>query len=98
MSYHELPDAIRPDIEIAISILKSLGAREVFVFGSAVSRDGREPRDIDIAVTGLPKNRYFRAYGQLLIRLRHEVDLVDLDDDAPFVRTLKETGRLERVA
>ena len=51
-----------------------------------------------IEVSGLPKDRFFTAYGQLLVKMVHEVDLVDLDDDAAFVHLLKESGKLERVA
>lgn len=76
-----------------------MGAREIFVFGSIVSRqDGVVPRDIDIAVAGLPPERFFQAYGQLMMQLVHDVDLVDLEDDGAFVEVLKEKGHLERVA
>lgn len=94
-----LPDSYRTDIEQAIAVLTDLGAREVFIFGSMVNRDQLVvPRDIDIAVSGLPQDKFFQAYGQLLIKMVHEVDLVDLDEDAAFVHHLKETGKLERVA
>lgn len=94
-----LPESFRSDLEIAVSVLTGLGARQVFVFGSVVRREPSSvPRDIDIAVSGLPPEKFFHAYGQLMMRLQHDVDLVDLDDDAEFVRVLKETGQLERVA
>lgn len=99
MRLEGLPDSFRSDIETAIAVLTSLGAREVFVFGSVVSREqGVVPRDIDIGVSGLPQERFFRAYGRLMMQLVHDVDLVDLDDDGTFVQVLKDTGHLERVA
>jgi predicted nucleotidyltransferase len=83
MQFEGLPDSFRTDIEQAIAVLTTLGAREVFIFGSMADRDQFIiPRDIDIAVSGLPKDRFFKAYGQLLVKMVHEVDLVDLDDDA----------------
>ena len=32
------------------------------------------------------------------MKVVHDVDLVDLDDDAAFVHLLKESGKIERVA
>lgn len=99
MQFEGLPDSFRTDIEQAIAVLTTLGAREVFIFGSMADRDQFIiPRDIDIAVSGLPKDRFFKAYGQLLVKMVHDVDLVDLDDDAAFVHLLKKSGKLERVA
>ena len=54
--------------------------------------------DLDIAVAGLPPEHFYRAYGALMMSLQSPVDLVDLDDDTAFVRTLREDGALERVA
>lgn len=99
MQLAELPESYRADIQTAIAVLTALGAQEVFLFGSIVSHQRQElPADIDLAVAGLPKASFFRAYGQLLLKMTHDVDLVDLDDDAPFVRILKSRGSLERVA
>lgn len=97
--FEGLPESYQSDIQTAIAVLTSLGARDVFVFGSVVSREGSAlPRDIDIAVAGLPKERFFQAYGQLMMNMVHEVDLVDPDDDRAFVQFLKDRGNLERVA
>lgn len=37
------------------------------------------PRDLDIAVSGLPPELFFTAYARLLDELEHEFDLLDLD-------------------
>ena len=99
MSFEHFPTAFRRDIQLAASILQSLGAKEIYVFGSLV--EGSNPsgaRDLDIAVLGLPPEQFFHAYGQLLMELDHAFDLVDLSNSAAFSRRLKESGRLERVA
>ncbi len=98
MGYDQFPGDFRHDIELAVRILKELGAEHVYLFGSVLEHEARKPRDIDIAVSGLPRDQFFRAYGKLTMTLSHPFDLVDLDNEAAFVRTLKESGQLERVA
>lgn len=93
------PSEFRKDIDRAASILRELGAREVFIFGSLLEPTGDSvPADIDIAVSGLPKERFFHAYGQLMAQLDHPFDLVDLETESAFVRTLRKSGRLEHIA
>ena len=41
--------------------LKSLGAKEVMVFGSLVGGDFRPNSDVDITVEGLPEDKYIDA-------------------------------------
>ena len=90
---------MREDIAEAVNILSEFGAERVYLFGSIVTRDKEaEIHDIDIAVAGLPAELFFRAYGRMMISLSHPFDLVDLDNDAAFIRTLKESGQLEQVA
>lgn len=81
----------------AASALKGLGAKEVYVFGSAVRGTLRENSDIDMAVSGLPPEVFFRAMGRASRALGRPVDLVDLDEDNPFTRYLKSKGELVRV-
>jgi len=93
------PSEFRKDIDRAASILRKLGARDIFIFGSLVEPTGDSaPADIDLAVSGLPKDCFFHAYGQLMAQLDHPFDLVDLETDSAFVRTLRKSGRLEHVA
>jgi hypothetical protein len=40
-------------------VLKEHGAREVYLFGSAATDKMREGSDVDLAVTGLPPERFF---------------------------------------
>jgi predicted nucleotidyltransferase len=98
MGYDRFPGDFRHDIELAVRILTELGAKHVYLFGSVLDNEAPNPRDIDIAVSGLPQDQFFRAYGKLTMTLGHPFDLVDLDNEAAFVRTLKESGQLEKVA
>ena len=94
-----VPEKFRADLERAIAILREHGAEGIYVFGSVVEPFGEmEPNDMDIAVSGLPGRSFLHAYGILLGELEHPFDLVDLDSDSRFSRTLRKRGRLERVA
>lgn len=42
--------------------------------------------------------RILKSYGALTMDLESPFDLVDLDNDAAFVQSLRRGGRLERVA
>jgi len=94
--------AISPDlmarIRKAAEALKAFGAKEVYVFGSAATGKMREYSDIDLAVSGLPPEKFFPAMGKAGDALDRELDLVDLDEDNPFTRYLKEEQELVRVS
>lgn len=93
-----IPDEFRADVERAIDILLSEGAGEVYVFGSVGEPESRRsPSDLELAVSGLPPERFFHVYGVLLGELEHDFDLVDLDQDSRFVRAIREWGPIERV-
>jgi predicted nucleotidyltransferase len=94
--------AFRDRIQTAARILREEGATGVYVFGSVADEremlPGREPRDLDLAVEGLPPEAYVRVVGRLLTALDVPVDLVDLDRPTVLVRRLRERGSLRRVA
>jgi predicted nucleotidyltransferase len=52
---------LRSSIEAAADILRAFGAKEVYVFGSAVHGSLREDSDVDLRVSGLPPAVFFRA-------------------------------------
>jgi len=84
-------------VQAAANLLRSMGASQVFVFGSLVKGDLRPDSDIDIAVSGLPAKVYFSAVSRASDILGRPVDLVDLDDDTPLVRHLVASDELVRV-
>jgi predicted nucleotidyltransferase len=93
-----LPDDLKRDISLAAEILLREGCKEVYVFGSVARGTYTPESDIDIATIGLPKSKFFSAYGLLLSRLHRQVDLVGLDYDQDFGRSLRAEGSLTRVA
>lgn len=91
------PD-FQADVEAAVRYLISKGCSEIYLFGSLGSGASRQSSDIDIAVRGIRPEEFFAIYGELMTRLQHEVDLVDLDLQERFGRTLQDSGNLRRVA
>lgn len=80
------------------ALLKSAGAREVYVFGSVARGRAHEGSDVDLAVSGLPPATFFQTLAHLGDLFDRPVDLVDLDRTDPFTTYLKEKGLLRRVA
>jgi len=93
-----MTEELKSAIERAAAALKAFGAREVYVFGSAATGTMDEYSDVDLAVSGLPPEVFYRAMGKAGDILQRPLDLVDLDDDNPFIRYLKEEKELVRVA
>jgi predicted nucleotidyltransferase len=85
-------------IEQAATALKAAGAREVYLFGSAATGLPTTGSDVDLAVAGLPPERFFRAMTQARRILGRPLDLLDLDEPSPLVRYLVDEGALRRVA
>ncbi|MCX5771647.1 MAG: nucleotidyltransferase domain-containing protein [Candidatus Hydrogenedentes bacterium] len=92
-----MTDELRKRLAQAAQALKAAGAREVYLFGSAATGGLREGSDIDLAVTGLPPEVFFKAMGNAGDILRRPLDLIDLDEDNPFTRYLKEEEELVRI-
>jgi predicted nucleotidyltransferase len=88
----------KQDIELAIKILQDAGAREVFIFGSASRGAVRPESDIDMAVRGLPPERFYEVVGRVLSSISRSFDLVDLDEPNEFTAYLERKGELKRVA
>jgi len=93
-----LSETDKLDLERAITTLKELGAKEIFLFGSMARGDADKYSDWDFGVIGLPKELFFTALGKLLDNLNREADLVDLELESRFAALLKKTGELIRVA
>ena len=94
MQKHEIPAEYRKDIDKAVEILKAEGCTEIHLFGSLVEGGYSENSDIDFAVKGCPKGKYYKILGKLLLELNHSVDLIDLDRKTDFVKYIEKEGVL----
>ncbi|MGE5342395.1 MAG: nucleotidyltransferase family protein [Candidatus Omnitrophota bacterium] len=94
----QLPEEYRQDIQTAVDILKGEGCNEIYLFGSLAKGNFSDRSDVDLAVTGMEKSRFFKIFGKLLTALDHPVDLVNLEKEDRFSAILKRKGNLIRVA
>lgn len=82
----------------AAQVLRSeFGAGRIVVFGSAASLDRFRPgSDLDLGVWGLDDRLYLRAVARLLsIDVRVSVDLVEVDQASPSLRSVIEQEGVE---
>ena len=86
------------DVDKAISYLKEMGCTEIYVFGSVVTGKANSFSDLDIAVRGIPANKFFQIYGELMFLLEHQIDLVDLQLQEKFGKILLQSDEMLRVA
>jgi len=93
----DLPDDYKKDIIRAIEILKNGGCSHIFLFGSIATGEYRKKSDIDLAIKGCPKGKFFRLLGKLLFELKYSVDLINLDNKDPFARYLENEGDLIQI-
>ncbi|MBM3136290.1 MAG: nucleotidyltransferase domain-containing protein [Chloroflexi bacterium] len=93
----QIPKAYRKDVRRAVELLKEAGCTHIFLFGSLAGGKVRDGSDIDLAIRGCPKGKFFRLLGQLLLELDHSVDLVNLDRQDAFTRYLEERGELLQI-
>ena len=95
----ELTVSTETDILIkrAAAELKTAGAREIYVFGSAARSGGDPNSDLDLAVSGLPPSVFYRMGARVSDLIGRSVDLIDLDRSTPFTRYLRTENELVRV-
>jgi predicted nucleotidyltransferase len=93
-----VPKEYESDLKLAYDYLKSVGCTEVFIFGSLAENNYNSSSDIDLAVKGLDKSKFFHVYGELMKLLNHPFDLVGLDYNNDFSQELLKSGTLKRVS
>ena len=93
-----MTDELAQQIQRAAQVLLAFGAKEVYLFGSAAADTMDEHSDVDLAVSGLPPEVFFRAWAKAVREFPgREMDLVNLDKSDPFSEHLRRRGRLRRV-
>jgi len=79
------------DKAVILSLAKKYGVKAVLLFGSSAEPD-RQARDIDLDIEGIAPEKFFKFYGDLLLRLSKPVDLVDIARDTKFNRLVRRDG------
>jgi len=75
----KLTKEIDEKVSKAVEYLKSIGGKDIFLFGSLVDGTYNINSDIDLAATGISARNYFKALVELPKIINHKVDLVALD-------------------
>lgn len=77
----------------AVEYLKSIGSKEIFLFGSLVEGTFDEYSDIDLAASGISPRNFFKALVELPVIIDHKIDLVALDfTSKDFEKKIKTRG------
>ena len=84
-------------IDQLVAVLKRSGAKTVSVFGSVAKGTMRKDSDVDLAVSGLPPENFFKALSAASSVTDRPIHLIDLDEVTPFTQYLIEEGELQRV-
>jgi len=78
-----------------IEYLKSLGCKEVILFGSLSEGTFDDLSDIDLAVTGISPRSYFKALAVLSSMVGQKVDLIAMDHiSKDFEERIRKNGRI----
>lgn len=70
---------IKKKLTKIIEYLKSIGCKEIILFGSLSDGTFDDTSDIDIAVSGISPCSYFKAVATLPSIIKWKVDLVTMD-------------------
>jgi len=79
------------DLSVIKDISKKYNVEKVLLFGSSLE-DGEQAGDIDIAVSGIKDDMFYRYYGEMIIGLSKPVDIVNLADNNGFSRLISKEG------
>ena len=94
----KIPLDYRKEIKKAVSFLKEEGCEEVYIFGSLAEGESKNNSDIDIAIKGCPKGKFFSILGKLMLELDYPIDLIDLDKNKELAKHLEKEGTLLNVS
>lgn len=79
------------DKRIILEISEKYHVKRVLLFGSSLD-PVKESRDIDIAIAGINPRKFFKYYGDLMLKLSKPVDVIDLSEKSKFVTLVKKEG------
>ena len=97
MRLNETPINFHQDLHNAVSYLNSIGIEEIYLFGSIARNETNDSSDIDLAVRGIKPEDFFQVYGELLMKVTHPFDLVDLNLQEEFANRLIKDDQLKRL-
>jgi predicted nucleotidyltransferase len=97
MVMDKIPLKYQEDIKKATNLLKNEGCKSVFLFGSMVTGKIHDESDIDIGISGLSPQNFFRVYAHLDKEVKNKIDLVDFDENNEFYSLLNSIGEVVKI-
>ncbi len=83
----------KQDIKIIQEVSEEYNVNKVMLFGSGLNPK-KESNDIDIAVEGVAHKKFYKYYGELMLKLSKPVDVIDLSGTSKFVELIQKEGVL----
>lgn len=78
------------DKNVILEYAKKFDLSSVILFGSSLHKE--DANDIDIGVKGIRPESFFKFYGQLMLHLSKNVDVVDLSKKNAFTELVEREG------
>jgi predicted nucleotidyltransferase len=68
------------DLGKAVELARKYGIGKLFLFGSSLHKDPSQINDYDFAVQDIPPGNFFRFYGELIMAMSKNTDLINLSN------------------
>lgn len=86
---------LESEIDKAVELARKYDVGQLFLLGSALYGDRDNASDYDFAVNDLPPENFFRFYGELMMAMPKNVDLIDLSGEiTKFKEIVLKEGKL----
>ena len=90
----EVLTEIKDKLTIATEYLKSIGCKEIVLFGSLADETADKFSDIDLAVSGISPRTYFKTVAEISSIVGWKVDLVTMDHvSTDFKKKIQKQGK-----
>lgn len=79
--------------EAIVLVAREYGVKRLWLFGSCLDKAVDEPNDIDLAVEGIPSEKFYEFYGKLGgAVIKKDIDLIDMDSGDPMRHIVRDRG------
>lgn len=88
-------DAVAEARRLASILKKRFKFESVYIYGSILTDNFRSHSDIDMVITGLPENEFFKAHALLIKESYYKIDLKPFEDLSDDFRKKVLTGGMK---
>lgn len=95
LNEHLRVKAIKSAYKLKDILVKEFAVKKVILFGSVIEKGSfKEDSDIDFAVVGLSKKKYFTALGRLIMESPFNVDIKPIEDASELLKQRIKRGKV----